>query len=301
MSKDIYRKCTLCKRECKADREKSVGFCKMPSDIYIARAALHLWEEPIISGTRGSGTIFFSGCSLGCAFCQNREISRGPFGAKVDVHRLCEIMLELQDSGAHNINFVTPTHYAPSVKEATSLAKERGLTLPIVYNTGGYDTFKTVRSLSGTVDVYLPDFKFYTSKTAEKYASAPKYPENIREIIDEMVSQTGKAAIGEDGTIRRGVVVRILLLPSHVAEAKLTVKYLYERYGDDIYLSLMSQYTPMPDMAKPLSRKVTREEYRELVEYADKIGVTHAFIQDSASATDSYVPAFDGTGVVKSS
>ena len=209
-------------------------------------------------------------------------------------------MLELEDKGAHNINFVTPTHYAPAVKEAVALAKMCGLSIPIVYNTGGYDTLDTIRSLSGTVDVYLPDFKFYSAKTAEKCASAPKYPDNIRKIIDEMVSQTGAPILNSDGLLERGVVVRILLLPTHVAEAKLTVKYLYDTYGDKIYISLMSQYTPIPNMPSPLSRRVTRDEYRDLVNYAEKLGVKCAFVQDASSATEAYVPDFDGEGVVKS-
>ncbi len=297
MTNETYKSCTLCMRNCAKDRERSLGFCKMPATPYVTRAARHMWEEPVISGTRGSGTIFFSGCSLGCVFCQNREISRSVAGEKTDAQRLSQIMLRLQQSGAHNINFVTPTHYAPTVREAVLLSRKAGLSVPIVYNTGGFDTPETIRSLSGIVDVYLPDYKFYTAKSAKKYANAPAYPDNIRKIIAEMVTETGVPVLNTEGVLEKGVVVRILLLPGHVAEAKLTVKYLYETYGNGIFFSLMSQYTPMPDMPSPLSRRVTKQEYRELVDYAERLGVTNAFVQDESSASEIYIPSFDGSGV----
>lgn len=299
MNKELYKKCTLCKRACNVNREAALGFCKMPSDLYVARAAHHMWEEPIISGTRGSGTIFFSGCSLGCVFCQNREISRSLAGEKIDEQRLSEIMLELQHSGAHNINLVTPTHYAPSIREAILLAREKGLFVPTVYNTGGFDAPDTVCMLSDVIDVFLVDYKFYTAKTAKKYANAPDYPDNVKSLIAEMARNTGAPRYDGEGMLKRGVIVRILLLPGHVAEAKLTVKYLYETYGDGIIISLMSQYTPLSDLPSPLSRRVTKEEYRTLVDYAEKIGVTNAFIQDIDSASASYIPDFSGSAVCK--
>ena len=269
----------------------------MPAEPFVSRAALHKWEEPIISGTRGSGTIFFSGCSLGCVFCQNRDISRGVCGERVDSHSLAKIMLRLQREGAHNVNFVTPTHYIPTVAEAIIGARREGLSVPIVYNTGSYDTPEALRILRGLVDVYLPDFKYYTEKSAKEYASAPDYPEAARAAISEMFSQVGPAALSADGLIERGVVARILLLPGHVAEAKLSLKYLYSTYGDSIFISLMSQYTPLSGMKPPLDRKVTHEEYRQLTDYADKLGVKNCFVQESSSAGEEFIPPFGGEGV----
>ena len=303
MSGDVfiseYKSCRLCARNCGKNRTLgNLGFCKMTDEIRISRAALHFWEEPIISGNSGSGTIFFSGCSLGCIFCQNRQISRAELltekSAKtVTEDELSEIMLSLMKKGAHNINFVTPTHYAPSIVKAVKLARERGMTLPIVYNTASYDNVNTIDMLCGTVDIYLADFKYYREKTAEAYSRAGKYIEVAKAAIEEMVKQRG-AVILEDGIMRSGVIVRVLLLPGHVAEAKLTVKYLYETYGDSIFISLMNQYTPMPNMPPPLSRTVTEAEYTELVDYALGKGITNAFIQESGTAKESFIPSFGG-------
>lgn len=293
----VYELCTLCGRNCRINRHNTLGACGMPQDMYIARAALHMWEEPPISGTRGSGTVFFSGCSLGCIFCQNREISRRISGKRVSTDRLAEIMLELRAAGAHNINLVTPTHYAPSIKEAIILAKSKGLSIPIVYNTGSYDSVETLRHLEGLVDVYLPDFKYFQPKTARAYSKAPDYPDVARAAIAEMVRQTGAPSFTDDGIMRRGTIVRILLLPGHLAEAKLSLKYLYSTYGDSVYISLMSQYTPTEGMPPPLNRRVTSAEYGELVEYAERLGVTQCFVQERAAADQKYIPAFDESGV----
>ena len=293
--KKEYKACTLCARSCGVNRTEKVGACGMSDEVYIARASLHAWEEPIISGDNGSGTVFFSGCSLSCVFCQNKEISRGRVGVPVSDEKLAEIMLKLQSDGAHNINFVTPTHFVPSVISAVSLARERGLTLPIVYNTSSYETAKTVGMLDTTVDIYLADYKYNLPKTAKAYSSAENYPEVARTAIAEMVKQKGTPVI-KDGLMQSGVIVRILLLPGHLAEAKLSVKYLYETYGDSIYISLMSQYTPMPNMEPPLDRRVSRREYDELVDYALAKGVKNAFIQDGTSAMESFIPPFDLTG-----
>ena len=294
-----YLKCELCARRCGINRTESVGFCKATDKIFVSRAALHFWEEPIISGERGSGTIFFSGCSLGCIYCQNKEISRGRSGLQITEERLSEIMLELQAQGAHNINFVTPTHYAPSIIYSTKLAREKGLKIPTVYNTGGYETPETVRMLNDTVDVYLPDLKYYRSETAKGYSFAEDYPVVARKAIYEMVKQKGSVVLSDDGMIKSGVVVRVLLLPSHLAEAKLNLKYLYSTFGDDIYISLMSQYTPPEGMAPPLNRRVSRAEYYELCDYAAKMGITRAFTQEFESASESFIPAFDNFGVNK--
>ena len=290
----MYKKCNLCMRSCGVDRTAGqLGYCKMSDKIYISRADLHFWEEPVISGTRGSGTIFFSGCSLGCIYCQNREISRGKVGAEVSESELAAHMLRLQGLSAHNINFVTPTHYAPSVRRAVLLARDMGLKIPVVYNTGSYDSPETVRLMQDAVDIFLPDLKYYLGAPAEKYSHAKDLPKASRAAIDEMVKITGAPVLDGEGIMARGVIVRILLLPGHVAEAKLNVKYLYERYGDSIYISLMSQYTPMPDMPKPLDRRVSLSEYRELCEYAGELGITRAFVQSRESAGSEYIPPFN--------
>ena len=259
----------------------------------VARAALHYWEEPVISGDRGSGTIFFSGCSLACVYCQNREISRSAVGKGLTPDMISDVMLRLESEGAHNINFVTPTHFMPSVRDAIILAKNKGISIPIVYNTSSYDTVEAIRELSGLVDIYLPDMKYYLGKTAGLLSKAPDYPEVSRAAIAEMVRQCPRPVIDDGGLMRSGVIARVLLLPSHVAEAKLIVKYLYEAYGDDIYLSLMNQYTPMPDMTSPLNRRVTKEEYGELVDYAARLGVTNGFTQELGTASESFIPPFD--------
>lgn len=297
MSDLSYKSCCLCARNCGVDRRSKVGFCKASDEMYISRAALHFWEEPPISGSRGSGTVFFSGCSLSCVFCQNREISRGRNGKFVSVKRLSEIMLSLQEKGAHNINLVTPTHYIPSVAEAIRLAKSNGLTIPIVYNTGSYETPEALRLLSGLVDVYLPDLKYFRAKTAEEYSKAADYPTVARAAIAEMVRQVGDPHFSEEGIMTKGVIVRILLLPSRVAEAQLSLKYLLDTYGDSIYVSLMNQYTPMQGMRPPLNRPVTRDEYRRLTEYAEKIGLKNGFTQEFGTAKESFIPPFDGEGL----
>ena len=265
----------------------------MSDRIKLARADLHFYEEPIISGTRGSGAIFFSGCSLGCIFCQNREISHGGFGEYVSVSELADIMLRLKDKGAHNINLVTPTHYVPSIISAVKEARSKGLSVPIVYNTGSYETEDTIDALRNTVDVWLPDLKYYKPETAKKYSNASDLPTVSRRAIDKMVEIAGAPELDENGVMTRGVIVRILLLPGRVAEAKLNVKYLYEKYGDKIYISLMSQYTPSPNLEPPLNRRVTIAEYDELVNYAEKLGIKNAFTQEREAASESFIPDFE--------
>lgn len=293
-----YAACNLCGHRCGVNRAAGkTGVCGMTDEVYVSRAALHFWEEPIISGTGGSGTVFFSGCSLGCVYCQNREISRGVSGKPVSVSRLVDVFFELREKGAHNINLVTPTHFVPTIREAVAAAKARGLGLPFVYNSGGYDTVETLKTLDGLIDVYLPDRKYHLSRTAAEYSRAADYPSVSLAAITEMVRQTGAPRFDPSGMLTRGTVVRVLLLPTHVAEAKLTVGTLYRRFGDNIYLSLMNQYTPMPGMRPPLDRPVTRAEYRELVDYAVKLGVRNAFTQDEGTVAESFIPPFDLTGV----
>lgn len=287
-----YKSCRLCGRECGVDRSEKRGFCLSGTVPTLSRADLHMWEEPVISGSFGSGTLFFSSCSLGCSFCQNGEISRRPVGRYVKEEELADIMLSLEARGAHNVNFVTPTHFAPSVAEAVKIARARGLSIPTVYNSGGYDSIHALEILDGHIDIYLADLKFVREKTALELARAENYPAVAKSAIAEMVRQQPTPVI-EGGIMKRGVIVRILLLPGHVAEAKLAVKYLYDTYGDSIYISLMSQYTPVSGMTGALSRKVTREEYGELVDYAVRLGIEKAFVQDISSSSEEYIPDFD--------
>lgn len=292
-----YKSCRLCARECGVDRTVGErGFCRSGAVPMLTRASLHRWEEPPISGERGSGTIFFSGCSLGCCFCQNHEISRSEVGKTHTAEELASVMLSLMEQGAHNINFVTPTHFAPHIISAVKIARCRGLNIPIVYNTGSYERAETVRALENIVDIYLADYKFHLTKTASTLARASDYPTVASASIAEMVRLVGAPVI-EDGIMKRGVIVRILLLPSHVAEAKLSVKHLYDSFGDDIYLSLMNQYTPIGNQPAPLDRPVTLAEYDELVSYAISKGVKNAFIQEGGTVGESFIPSFDGSGV----
>lgn len=303
--------CNLCPRECGADRDAGgTGYCRSDSRIYVARAALHYWEEPCISGKVGSGTVFFSGCNLRCVYCQNQEISAGGAGKPVTVERLAEIFLELQEKGAENINLVTPDHYVTAVAKAVLQAKERGLCLPVVYNGSGYEKPEAIRSLAGIVDVFLTDFKYMDAALAEKFSHAPDYPQRAKLALAEMVDITRAAAptvsptpyFDENGILRRGVIVRHLLLPGHKKNAKDVIRYVHETYGDSVILSMMNQYTPVSGIAertdcKELYRKVTRREYEAVIDYAIGIGVKNAFMQEGDTAKESFVPAFDGEGV----
>lgn len=298
----LMKNCRLCPRNCGADRSSGKkGYCGAGAEILVARAALHMWEEPCISGSEGSGAVFFSGCSLGCVFCQNRSISRGERGEKISAERLAQIMLELQDQKANNINLVTAGHFVPQIAAALALAKEQGLRIPVVYNSSGYEKAETLGMLSGLVDVYLPDFKYMDPELAAAYSRAPDYVETAKAALREMVSQTGLPMFDERGMITRGVIVRHLLLPGHVADSRRVVEYLFKTYGNRIYISLMNQYTPMPAVAAdPLfSRKVTKREYDRLVDYALSLGVEQGFIQEGETAKESFIPEFEGEGVMK--
>ena len=299
ITKKLLTDCRLCPRNCGADRWKGKGYCGVGAEVKIARAALHMWEEPCISGKEGSGAIFFSGCSLGCDYCQNRSISRGERGKAVTVEKLAEIMISLQEQNANNINLVTAGHYAPQTAEALYLAKEKGLRIPVVYNSSGYEKPETLRLLSGLVDVFLPDFKYLSPELSRKYSRAEDYGARAKEALKEMLRQTGSPCFDERGMIERGVIVRHLLLPGHVEESKRVVEYLYKTYGNQIYISIMNQYTPMPAMAKDplLSRRVTKREYDRLVDYALSLGVEQGFIQEGETAKESFIPEFNGEGV----
>lgn len=299
ITKKLLTDCRLCPRNCGADRWKGKGYCGVGAEVKIARAALHMWEEPCISGKEGSGAIFFSGCSLGCDYCQNRSISRGERGKAVTVEKLAEIMISLQEQNANNINLVTAGHYAPQTAETLYLAKEKGLRIPVVYNSSGYEKPETLRLLSGLVDVYLPDFKYLSPELSRKYSRAEDYGARAKEALKEMLRQTGSPRFDERGMITGGVIVRHLLLPGHVEESKRVVEYLYKTYGNQIYISIMNQYTPMPAMAKDplLSRRVTKREYDRLVDYALSLGVEQGFIQEGETAKESFIPEFNGEGV----
>ncbi len=295
-----YQNCLLCPRKCGINRGTGqTGVCGVSAEIRVARAALHYWEEPCISGEKGSGAVFFSGCSLHCVFCQNREISDGKAGKVISKERLSDIFIELAGKGANNINLVTPGQYIPDIVWAVSDARRRGMKLPIVYNTSGYENVTELKLLEGIVDVYLPDFKYMDSALSAKYSRAKDYPSVAKQALSEMVRQQPKVVIDDaTGLIQKGVIVRQLLLPGHVNDAKAILKYLHDTYQNSIYISMMSQFTPIALKAYPeINRTVTRREYERLIDYAIKIGITNAFIQEGDVAKDSFIPAFDCEGV----
>lgn len=295
-----YENCLLCPRKCGINRRTGqTGVCGVSSEIKVARAALHYWEEPCISGKRGSGAVFFSGCSLHCVFCQNREISDGKEGKVISKERLSDIFIELADKGANNINLVTPGQYIPDIVWAVNDARSRGMKLPIIYNTSGYENMTELKLLEGIVDVYLPDFKYMDSTLSARYSRAKDYPSVAKQALSEMVRQQPDVVIDDaTGLIQKGVIVRQLLLPGHVNDAKAVLKYLYDTYRDHVYISMMSQFTPIALEDYPeINRTVTRREYERLVDYALEIGITNAFIQEGDVAKDSFIPAFDCEGV----
>ena len=300
--KKWYRECSLCPRECGVNRLKGqVGFCRQTAELKVARASLHMWEEPCISGTRGSGTVFFTGCSLGCVFCQNRQISQEDRGDAISVIRLSEIFLELEEKGAHNINLVTPTHFVPQIIEALRIGRKRGLKLPVVYNTSGFEKVDTLELLDGWIDVYLTDFKFMDVHLSENYAHEEGYSFYASKALEEMCRQTGPAVFDTDGLMQKGTIVRHMVLPGQSMDSRQIIHYLHKNYGDKIYLSLMNQYTPSdhldnyPELKVPVKRKV----YERLIDYALRLGVKNAYIQEGGTAKESFIPDFDGEGVRK--
>ena len=297
----MLKECRLCPRECGVDRsEGKKGYCGASNELKVARAALHMWEEPCISGEAGSGAVFFSGCPMRCRFCQNYSIAAARKGKVISIERLAQIFLELQEKGAANINLVTPTHYTLHIIKALDLAKENGLRIPVVYNTSGYEKTETLKLLRGYIDIYLPDFKYMDGLLAAAYSNAPDYPEYAKRELEEMVGQTGPLKLDEEtGMARSGVIVRHLVLPGHVRNSKAVIQYLYETYGDQIYISIMNQYTPMPQVTKDklLGRKVTRREYEKVIDYALELGVENGFFQEGDVAEESFIPEFDSEGV----
>ncbi len=297
----LLNNCILCPRKCGANRlNGQKGYCGVGSQVVIARAALHMWEEPCISGTTGSGTVFFGGCNLKCVFCQNHSIAIGDIGKEISIERLTEIFLELQDKGAANINLVTPTHFIPQIREALLSAKQNGLQLPIVYNTGSYEQAEALQLLDGLVDIYLPDLKYYSSELSAKYSHAADYFEKAASAIQEMYRQVGTPIFDKDSSMmQKGMIVRHLLLPGQTKDSKKILRYLYETYRDNIYISIMNQYTPLTHVAHipELNRQVTVEEYNRIIDFALRLGIENAFIQEGETAKESFIPPFNLEGI----
>ena len=292
-------KCNLCPRNCDVDRASSKGYCGQTDKLKVARASLHMWEEPCISGEKGSGTVFFSGCGLRCVFCQNFDIANGNTGKEITVERLAEIFLELKAKGAHNINLVTGDHFTEQIIKALDIAKSKGMDLPVVFNTSSYINKETLKKLENYVDIYLADFKYFDNDTAKKYSNADNYLQVVKTAIEEMVSQKGVPVYDDEGMMTKGVIVRHLLMPSHLQESKAIIRYVYEEYGERVVLSIMNQYTPLKQVEKypEINRKVTEEEYESLINYAISIGVKEAYVQEGDTAEESFIPPFDLEGV----
>lgn len=291
--------CNLCPRNCNVNRENNKGYCKVSENIKVSRAALHFWEEPCISGEKGSGTVFFSGCNMRCIFCQNYDISRQAFGKEISLERLVEIYFELESQKAHNINLVTPGHYAHKIAKSIDISRQKGLKIPFVYNTNSYEKVNSIKMLENKIDIFLPDFKYMDGVLAKNFSDCADYPETAKKSIEQMVKQTGGCVFDENGIMQKGVIVRVLVLPECTSDAKKIIEYLYKTYKDDIFISIMSQYTPVNQIDKYpfLNRKITQEEYDDVVDFAVDLGVENGFIQTSDSAQESFIPHFNLFGV----
>ena len=297
---NFSEKCALCPRLCKVDRAAGQKvFCGGGNLVKVARASLHFWEEPCISGESGSGTVFFSGCTMRCVFCQNKEISRGNAGKEITVERLAEIYMELAEKGANNINLVTPMHYAPQITAALDAARSRGLSLPTVWNTGGWERCESVAAVRDYADIWLTDFKYFDSSLGEIFSKAPDYFSVAAAALEQMVKQTGEPVFDENGIMKRGVIVRHLMLPGHLDDTKNVLRFLHENYGDSIWISIMNQYTPLcsDERFPELSRTVSDEEYNEAIDFACDIGIENAFVQEGGTVGESFIPPFDLSGV----
>lgn len=295
---DMLESCMLCPRNCKVNRHKSVGFCGASDKVKLAYYSLHQWEEPIISGENGSGTVFFSNCNLRCLFCQNKKIStdRNSYGKEISNDKLKEIFLKLQDLGAHNINLVTPTHYVPQIIDVLKEVKNKNLKIPVVYNTSSYENVSTIESLKGLIDIYLADLKYFDDELGNKYSKCNDYFKYASLAIEEMYKQTGKFQI-KDNLLVSGLVIRVLVLPGHVDDSKKIIKYLYDTYKDNIIISIMNQYTPVCKINDfpNLNRKLTDEEYDEVIDYACSLGIENAFVQEGETQSESFIPDFDSS------
>ena len=304
--------CTLCPRSCRVNRLAGrIGYCNVTADLFAARAALYYHEEPVISGSRGSGAVFFAGCNMGCVFCQNYAIAKAMTGTQLSSGRLTEIFLSLQEQGAHNINLITAEHFLPQVIRSLRDAKDQGLTLPVVYNTGTYERVEAIQALEGLVDVWLPDFKYISPRLSLAYSHTPDYFQYASKALQEMVRQCPEPLFSDgshtldapddadDPLMVRGVLVRHLVLPGSTQDSMDILKYLHDTYGDQIFISIMNHYTPMPQVKDDpdLGRKLSSAEYEKVVDYAISLGITNGFIQEEGTASRRYIPAFDGTGI----
>lgn len=297
----LLTQCNICPRNCGANRQNgTLGTCRSGANISVARASLHMWEEPCISGENGSGTVFFTGCNLGCVYCQNAAISRGNAGKEISENRLVEIFFELKDQGAHNINLVTPTHFLPAVLRTIQKAKNQSIGIPFVYNCGGYEKAEMLKRAEGLIDIYLPDFKYMSSGLSARYSYAPDYAEVAKAALSEMVRQKPACTFDESGLMTAGVLVRHMMLPGNLKDSRAVLSYLYHTYGDSIYISIMKQYTPPKEIEKQfpeLARTIREPEYEKLIDYAISLGITQAFIQEGDAASESFIPAFDCRGI----
>ncbi len=295
-----YERCTLCPRKCGINRNKEEkGFCGQTSVLKAGRASLHLWEEPCISGEKGSGTVFFSGCSLHCCYCQNFNLSRGEEGVVIDTENLSRVFLNLQDDGAHNINLVTGEHFAPHIKAVVKSARKGGLIIPVILNSSGYVSLETLDYLQDVIDIYLVDFKYMNPEIAKKYSVAEDYPDVAKKALEKMYKLAGTPVFNNDGILEKGVIVRHLCLPTCSGDSKNVIRYVYDKYKENVLLSIMSQYTPFGNCRKypELTRKLTAEDYDEILDFCLEIGIEKAFIQEGEAASESFIPVFDGKGV----
>lgn len=293
--------CQVCPRKCGIDRTKGeFGFCRAPYLPKVALVSRHDWEEPPISGTKGSGTVFFSHCNLGCVFCQNHNISQEGFGQEISIERLAEIFLEQQERGFHNVNLVSAAQFIPQVAKALEMAKKNGLSVPVVYNSNGYESIEGLKLLEGLVDVYLPDFKYWNDELGLEYSHCPHYRETAAAAILEMRRQVGDNVIDENGLMQKGIILRHLVLPGQYKNSMKVLDWVKENLGEETYVSLMSQYTPMHKAKeiKALSRKLTTFEYDKVVDHFFEIGLKNGFMQKRSSATSEYTPTFDLSGVL---
>lgn len=295
----VSQVCNICPRNCNVDRSTKVGFCGMLSEIHVAKAYLHEWEEPCISGSRGSGTVFFTGCNLRCVFCQNYKISQENFGVSVSPEKLADIFMSLEKAGAHNINLVTPTIFIPKIKEAIITARNNGLSIPIVYNSNAYENLESLKTLDGLIDIYLPDLKYYSDEVAVKYSNAPHYFEFATKAILEMYRQVGNPVFDNDGIMKKGIIIRHLILPGKLDETKKILRWIKDNLPKEAYISLMGQYTPFYNASKykELNRRISKKEYEEAIEYFFEIGLENGFVQDDESASESFIPDFDLEGI----
>lgn len=296
---NLLKECIVCPRKCGINRYKKKGICGATNRIKLAYYSLHMWEEPVLSGTKGSGTIFFSNCNLKCLYCQNKKISIEGYGKYISQKKLVDIMLELQSKGAHNINLVTPTHYIPQIASVLQKIKHKELKIPVVYNTSSYENVGSLMLMNNLVDIYLADLKYFDERLAMNYSKCSDYFEIASMAIDEMFRQVGRFIINDEGLLVKGLIVRVLILPGHVDDAKKVIKYLYKTFGDDIIISIMSQYTPVNVcIYSNLNRKINSQEYSEVIDYAVSLGIKNAFIQDGDSAQESFIPDFDSKIIV---